>query len=353
MVLINRAFCVIIKVLNFCALIMKIIKKIQKQNLIGHGCNSFPTADKWKIVRQAKGKVKYVICNISESEPGVFKDRYILENHLEKVIDGIVIAGEYIKAEKGFIYINPEYYKKFIDRINAIIEENKLNIEVYKKPRHDYVGGEETALINSMEGKRIEPRLKPPFPTIKGFEDAPTLVNNCETFYSVSLINSGEYKNERFYCLTDEKGDEKVLELPIDWNVKKVLEEFGYEANKNYFYQVGGKASGKCYNYRQLVRKFEGIPAIIIYRKDIPEKDLVLDWINYFVKESCGQCVPCREGTYRMREILEGYYLSGKEIDQEKFDNLVLTLQNASLCPVGKVSMNAILSYWKNVRDKN
>ena len=331
---------------------MKINKKIQKQKLIGHGCNSFPTADKWEIVKKAPGKTKYVICNISESEPGVFKDRYILENHLGEMINGIVIAGKYIKAEKGFIYINPEYYKQFIDRINVVISEKKLNIEVYKKPKHDYVGGEETALINSMESKRIEPRLKPPFPTIKGFNGVPTLVNNCETMYSVSLINSGKYKNKRFYCLTDEKGNQKVLELPVDLNVKKVIEEFGHEPSKDYFYQIGGKASGKCYNYRQLVRKFEGIPAIIIYKKNLPEKDLVLDWISYFVKESCGQCVPCREGTYRIKEILEKHYLNNEEIDKEKFDNLVLSLQNSSLCPVGKISMDAILSYWENIRDK-
>ena len=180
-----------------------LIKKIKQANLIGRGCNSFATADKWELVKKAPGKIKYVICNCSESEPGVFKDKYILKKYPEKIIDGIVLAGKYIGAAKGFIYLNPEYYDEFDVKLNKIITEKKLNIEIYQKPLHDYVGGEETAVINSMQGLRVEPKLKPPYPTTNGFENCPTIVNNCETLYSVSLINSGEYKNTRFYCCSE------------------------------------------------------------------------------------------------------------------------------------------------------
>jgi len=177
---------------------MNLIKKIAKAELIGRGCNSFPTAKKWNIVRNASGK-KFVICNVSESEPGVFKDEYILQNHAEEVIDGIILGMKTIKAVKGFIYLNPKYFIEFQQKLNAIIQNKKVRIEVYSKPFHDYIGGEETAVINSMSGWRVEPRLKPPFPTIIGFENKPTLINNCETFLMVARIKTKKYKKTRFY----------------------------------------------------------------------------------------------------------------------------------------------------------
>jgi len=329
----------------------KIIRQIEKTNLIGRGCNNFPTSQKWGLVRKAKTKAdKFVICNISESEPEVFKDRYILENHPERVIDGMKIAIKFLNAKKGFIYLNPEYYDQFYDYLNAIIQAENLNIELYQKPLHDYVGGEETAVLNSMQGMRVEPKLKPPFPITNGFYNQPTLINNCETFYAVSLINSNEYKNTRFYCLSGDDVSEYVLELPIDITVKKALQAFGHHSSDKYFYQVGGGAGGNCYNHKQLNRKFSGLASIIIYRIERSEKDIVLKWLDFFKNESCGQCVPCREGTYRLRNLMADYYSTGK-LNKEIFNNLVFTLQNTSFCPLGKISANAMLSYFKNVKN--
>lgn len=337
---------------------MNFIKKIAKADLIGRGCNSFPTAKKWQIVRAAKSKEKFVICNVSESELGVFKDEYILQNYMDEVIDGIILGMQNVKASKGFIYLNPEYFSEFQQKLYDIIRAKKANIEVYSKPWHDYIGGEETAVINSMSGWRVEPRLKPPFPTTHGFENKPTLVNNCETFLMVSRIKSGQYKQTRFYCLSEFSAtrnnfiNKSVRELPIDLTARQVLQEFGYTPDDQHFYQLGGGAGGNVYNWKQLNRNFlNNLGSIIIYDKNIPEKDLILRWAKYFEDQSCGQCVPCREGTFRVREMLEQKYLANK-FDEKIFNELVETLQTTSLCPLGKVATNAILTYWQNVAGK-
>jgi len=339
-----------------------IIRKIAKAKLIGRGCNNFPTAKKWNMVCKAKGKEKYVICNCSESEPGVFKDLYILDKFGGQMVQGIEIAMKTIKATKGFIYLNPEYYTKFQDYLHALIKAKQLKIELYQKPLHDYVGGEETAVINSMQGQRVEPSLKPPYPTINGFLNKPTLVNNCETFYMVSQIANNEYDNTRFYCFsefetphrgasTDAYQNKQVQILPVNINVKDVLQKFNHEPSDKYFYQIGGGASGDCYNFKQLSKPFKGLASIIAYKKNIPEKDIVMHWANFFENESCGQCITCREGTYRIKEMLEKYYAT-KKLDKKLFDDVVFSLQNTSFCPLGKVSLNAILSYWRNVLKK-
>ena len=336
----------------------QIIKKIEKAQLIGRGCNNFSTAKKWQMVRDAKTSGdKFVICNVSESEPRVFKDRYILERWPERVVDGIKLAIKTMGAKKGFIYLNPEYYEQFQDYLNAIIHPEcsgeNLNIELYQKPLHDYVGGEETAVLNSMQGLRVEPRLKPPFPTTNGFFDQPTLVNNCETFYAVSLINSGEYKNTRFYCLSgDDVRGEQVKELSTSITVKKAIDAFDHQPSEKYFYQIGGGAAGSCYNYKQLNRKFNGLASVVIYRADRSEKDVVMKWLDFFKNESCGQCVPCREGTYRLRNMMEEYFVDNSSLNRDVFEDLIFSLQNTSLCPLGKLSANAMLSYYRNVKGR-
>lgn len=327
-----------------------LIKKIQKAGLIGRGCNNFLVADKWLAVKNAKtAGDKFVICNVSESEPGMFKDEYILKNHLEKVVLGIKLAMEFVGAKKGFIYLNPEYYQNFQDHLNAEIEAQKVAIELYEKPLHDYVGGEETALLNSMQGLRIEPRLKPPFPTTVGFLNQPTVINNCETFYTVALIKANQYQNTKFYCLSGAESGQQIKELPLDLTIKQVLAAFNHKPSDNYFYQVGGGAAGYCYNYRQLNKPLEGNASIIIYSKNKPEKEIILHFAQFFKDESCGQCVPCREGTYRLLKLLEKKY-AGEAIEQVLIDDLIFNLQKSSFCGLGKVAGNALTSYWKNIR---
>ncbi len=326
-----------------------LLKKIKKSGLIGRGCNNFLVAEKWEMVKRVKGAEKFVVCNISESEPGIFKDKYILEKWPQLVLDGINLAMHEIKAKKGFVYLNPLYYGEFQASLEQIILKNNYSIELFEKPLHDYVGGEETAVLNSMQGLRVEPRLKPPYPTKVGFYGAPTLIHNCETFYAVSLTNSGVYKNTRFYCLSGVDRANDVKELATDLTVRAVLQEFDHTPSVDFFYQVGGGAAGFCYNYKQLNRKFEGSPAIIIYKNNDSEQAIVMKWLDFFRKESCGQCVPCREGTFRLRNLMYTYYQGGK-LDKKAFDDLILSLQKTSLCALGRTATNAVVSYFKNVK---
>jgi NADH:ubiquinone oxidoreductase subunit F (NADH-binding) len=180
----------------------------------------------------------------------------------------------------------------------------------------------------------------------------------------VARIKNKKYKKTRFYCLSEYSAEKNnfinksVRELPLDLTARQVLQEFGHKPDDQHFYQLGGGAGGNVYNWRQLNRNFlNNLGSIIIYDKNIPEKDLILRWAKYFEDQSCGQCVPCREGTFRVREMLEQKYLANKSTIQSSdwtriFNELVLTMQTTSLCPLGKVATNAILTYWQNVVGK-
>ena len=338
---------------------MNIINKIKKANLVGRGGGCFPTAVKWEMVKKATGEKKYVICNASEGEPGVKKDGYILENFGERVIDGMKIAMDFLlensypnllpKGEgvRGYIFINHKYYKKFGKKLNKIIaDDKKYEIELFVKPvGSGYVGGEETSILNAIERKRVEPRLRPPFPTTNGLWDCPTLVNNVETFYNVSLVASNEYKENRFYTVGGDCLNGGVYELSDDSTIEEILKETSNYPGFDFFVQVGGDASGEVLKSKQLNKPAGGAGSITIYnaKKYKPEK-MLKKWIGFFVNESCGQCTPCREGVYRLNEIV-----NSPEINWELLEELLNNLDEASFCGLGSVVPVPIRSYRKNV----
>jgi NADH:ubiquinone oxidoreductase subunit F (NADH-binding) len=337
---------------------MDIINKVKKANLVGRGGGCFPTAVKWEMVKEAAGDKKYVICNASEGEPGVKKDGYILENFGEKVIDGMKIAIDFlatnnIKDKKskchviGYIYINHKYYKKFGEKLNKIITGLKnYEIELFVKPiGSGYIGGEETSILNAIEGKKVEPRLRPPFPTTNGLWECPTLINNVETFCNVSLAVSDEYKKNRFYTIGGDCLNGGVYELSDDWTIEKILKETNNYPRFDFFVQVGGDASGEVLNNKQLNKPASGAGSITIYdvKKYKPE-EMIRKWINFFVNESCGQCTPCREGVYRLNEII-----NSSDINWKLLEELLNNLDEASFCGLGSVVPIPIRSYRKNV----
>ncbi|MFH1662010.1 MAG: NADH-ubiquinone oxidoreductase-F iron-sulfur binding region domain-containing protein [Candidatus Falkowbacteria bacterium] len=329
-----------------------IIDKIKKAKLIGRGGACFPVDVKWNMVKNANGDKKYVVCNASEGEPGVKKDGYILENYPEIVIDGMKIAMDFLNASKAYIYLNPSYFKKLEKKLKKIIGD--LPIEVFKKPHNaGYIGGEETSVINGIEGRRIEPRLRPPFPTTNGLWRYPTLINNVETFYNVSLVNSGEYKNKRFYTISGDCMHEGVYDLPDDWTIEKILKETkNYpRCDKNgkpkfsFFAQIGGDASGEVLNDKQLKRQATGAGSITIYSV-IKHKpiNVIKKWLDFFMNESCGQCTPCREGVYRLREIIKS-----PNPDWKLFADLLDNLDDTAFCGLGCSVSISIKTYMKNV----
>jgi NADH:ubiquinone oxidoreductase subunit F (NADH-binding) len=338
---------------------MDIINKIKKANLVGRGGGCFSTAVKWGMVKKATGSKKYVICNASEGEPGVKKDGYILENFGEMVIGGMKIAMDFLsdaphpnplprgEGVKGYIFINYEYYKKFGGKLKQIIaNDKKYKIELFVKPAGSgYIGGEETSILNALEGKRIEPRLRPPFPTTSGLWNCPTLVNNVETFYDVSLVADGKYKENRFYTISGDCLNSDVYKLPDNWTIEKILKETNNYPKFDFFVQVGGDASGEVLNSNQLNKLAGGAGSITIYdAKKYKPEEMLKKWTGFFMNESCGQCAPCREGAYRLNEII-----NSDNLDWDLIEELLNNLEEASFCGLGSVVPTPIRSYRRNV----
>ncbi|MCK5687504.1 hypothetical protein KAJ27_25445 [bacterium] len=323
---------------------VNILAKIKKEELTGKGGASFPVFLKWDSVKKAKGDKKYVICNCSEGEPDVHKDGYLLEHYPEKVINGIRIAIKELDAVKAFIFINEDYYKKYSTKLKGLIVDTK--IELFKKPHvGGYIAGEESSLINAIEGTRIEPSKKPPFPSESGLWGHPTLINNVETFYDISLISSDEYKKTRFYSVAGDCIWPGVYEFSNHQTIGDILVETKNYPKFDFFVQVGGGASGEVLNSKQLDREVGGSGSITIYSsaKHKP-KDLMKKWIKFFMDESCGQCAPCREGTYRLYEIIKS-----KHPNRHMFFSILEDLPETSFCALGRSVPIPLLSYFNNV----
>lgn len=324
-----------------------IIDKLKSENLLGRGGAGFPAGLKWEAVKNANpsaGGKKYVICNASEGELHGYKDKFILDNYPEEIINGIKIAIEEIKAEKAYIYLNKNYYPKLRGKLERLSE--KLPIVLFKKTG-GYIAGEETTLLNAIEGKLEQPRLKPPYPTEKGLFGCPTLINNVETFYYVSKISQDKYKHTRFFSISGYAYNKGVYELPEICTVKQVLEKTKNWPQNDFFVQVGGGACGEILLSNELDRPVCGAGIIVIF--DLKRTDLLSlmkTWANFFFEGNCDKCVPCREGGYRIKEMVEN-----RKIDREKLEEIFFAMEESSFCPMGRMSVTPfktlISKLWK------
>ena len=323
---------------------MNILQKIKDAELVGRGGACFPVACKWEMVKNVEGKEKYVVCNAAEGEPGIKKDGYILKNYPGEVIDGIKIALKFVKAKKAVVFIRSDYYKKYGRKLKKL--SKGLPIEFFVKDKNlGYIAGEESTMLNVIEGKRREPRLRPPFPVTHGLWNKPTLINNVETLYNVSLVNSGKFEDKRFYTINGDCLHGGVFILPANWNIKKVLKETNNTPSFQFFVQIGGNASGVVFNEKQLNRKVSGSGSIAVYQKSkYGSRELMHSWLSFYKNQSCGQCLPCREGTYRLSEIIES-----KKPDWDLFAAILNSLDETSLCGFGKSISIPIRSYLNNI----
>lgn len=321
-----------------------ILEKIKKAGLVGRGGACFPVAEKWLMVKRTAGEKKYVVCNASEGEPGVEKDGYILEHFPEFVVKGIKTARDFLGAERGFIYINGDYYKRFSRKLTELIGKEPLDLFI-KPADSGYIGGEESSLLNALEGKRVEPRLRPPFPTASGLWGSPTLINNVETFYEVGLLAEGKYAGKRFYTLNGDCLWSGVYELPRAYTIEKILKESGNYPRFPFFVQTGGLASGEILNSQQLDRPAAGSGAIAVYSLEKHEPlNLIKGWLEFSLAESCGQCTPCREGVYRLNDIIKA-----KKPDWRLAAELLDNLAETAFCGLGCAVPVPLKSYAKNV----
>jgi len=358
----------------------KLLGEIEAANLRGRGGAGFPTFFKWKLAYEQEKKPKYIVCNADEGEPGTFKDRYILHKHCNKVIEGMTIAAHIIKAERGFIYLRGEYFylkeiiKKTIEdrRKTGLLGKDILGIEGFdfdieiRMGAGAYICGEETALIESLEGKRGEPRNRPPYPVDTGFYDKPTIVNNVETFLDINLIfkNGVEFFKKygtskstgtKFFSVSGDCEDEGIYELPFGITIEKLIERIGAKNIKAV--QVGG-AAGRCVKVGDFKNRiaFEAVPtggSIILFNKDRDMLEVAQNFMDFFVDESCGQCTPCREGNRKLSDGLKLLKEGRCSITYlEELMDLAETIKISSKCGLGQSSPNAFISIIENFKDE-
>ncbi len=357
-----------------------ILFELKSSGLRGRGGAGFPTATKWMLTAASISEEKYIVCNADEGEPGTFKDRVLLLEYPELVFEGMVIAGFTIGAKLGLVYLRGEYeymLKSLEDYLQMMRNENLLGQNILGKTGFNfdievrlgsgsYVCGEETALIESLEGCRGEPRNRPPFPVDTGYMGNPTVVNNVETLASVSHIitKGGEWfrihgtnksTGSKLFSVSGDCEKPGVYELPWGTSISELLKIV--EAKNTKAVQVGG-ASGTCLPKSQFSRSlaYEDLAtggSIIIFNEGRNMLKVLKNFMEFFVEESCGQCTPCRIGNVK---LLEGIELIEKGIFTfsyiNKLKDLGRTMQVASKCGLGQSSPNSFISILENFKDE-
>jgi NADH:ubiquinone oxidoreductase subunit F (NADH-binding) len=321
----------------------KIISKIKKAGLIGRSGSCFPVWSKWEILNSSKEKKRYIICNASEGELETYKDAYIIENYPEILIDGIKKTIKLLKAEKAFLYLNKGYFKKFEKTLNKLKGEN---IFLYKKDG-GYIAGEETSIIEAIQGNNAFPRIKPPYPCESGLWGYPTLVHNVETFYCISKIINNEYENERFYSVQGDVKNKGVFKFKDDTSIKEILINSNNYPNFNFFLQVGGGGCGEIITEKEIDSSILNLGSIIVYdKKKTDPWVLMKKWSDFLLYGNCDKCVPCREGIFRINEMI-----NKKNI--ENINDIFYVLENTSRCPLGKISVTPFKSLINKILNKN
>lgn len=351
-----------------------IIEEVINSGLRGRGGAGFPTGLKWKFGKAATGDKKYVVCNADEGEPGTFKDREILAKVPEKVLLGMALCAHTVGADEGYIYLRGEYnflkekLQKTIDEFHQKLSKEGFNFTVkIKSGSGAYVCGEETALIESMEGNRGEPRNKPPFPVVSGYLGKPTIVNNVETFvYTAMIIENGaasfkslgtnDSRGGKVFSVSGDTPHAGIYELELGMTLKEFVEIFGDGDTKAV--QVGG-ASGFCVprkDFEKTIIGFEGIPtggSMMLFNSSRSMYNTLHNFLDFFCEESCGQCTPCRVGCQQLKKGIEA--VKSKQKKSKYLDDLkemTTTMSRASKCGLGQSVPNAFNSIVDNFREE-
>ncbi|MFH1188407.1 MAG: NADH-ubiquinone oxidoreductase-F iron-sulfur binding region domain-containing protein [bacterium] len=307
-----------------------IIAKLKDAQLVGCGGACFPTWMKWRAVKQQAGDKKvYVIANGSEGEPYVFKDEYVLKHHSEEFIEGIKIALKTFPNAEAIIYLNHDYYDRYKESLEKLSQGFPIT---YFRKTARYIAGEETALISHIEGKRDEPRSKPPYPAESGLYNYPTLINNIETFYRVYQIHNDTYSHKIFFSISGDVKNKGVFEFREYDTVKNILIETDNWPTSDFFVQIGGGASGAIFLPDELNIPKCGAASIVVFDKEKTDVFKLMEfWATFFAQENCDKCTPCREGSMRILEMTKN-----NNIDYKKMDNIFLSLEKTSFCPLGR-----------------
>ena len=372
---------------------------VEESGLRGRGGGGFPTGTKWKFALNAEGDQKYLICNADEGDPGAFMDRAVIEGCPHRLLEGMAIAAHAIGANKAYVYIRAEY-PLAIRRLETAIEQAKaygllgkgilgkgFDLElIIKKGAGAFVCGEETALIHSIEGKRGMPRPRPPFPAVSGLFDKPTIINNVETLANVpgivyegpaafNCMGTEGSKGTKVFALSGKVNRTGLAEVAMGTTIRQIVFDVaGGIANEKTFkaVQMGGP-SGGCipaqhldieidYDSLKSVGAIMGSGGMVVMDEDTCMVDLAKFFMDFIQRESCGKCIPCREGTRRMLEILERITRGRryeKDMDAlERFrgimylEQLAQNIKDTSLCGLGQTAPNPVLSTLRWFREE-
>lgn len=367
-----------------------VIKEIEDSGLRGRGGGGFPTGTKWKFTAANRGGKSYVVCNGDEGDPGAFMDRSVMEGDPHKLLEGMAIAGFAIGADEAYIYVRAEY-PLAIKRLRKAIADaeaagylgknimgSDFNFEIHiKEGAGAFVCGEETALIASIEGERGMPRPKPPFPANKGLFGRPTLINNVETLANVppiilkgaqwfSSMGTERSKGTKTFALTGEVNNTGLIEVPMGTTLREIVFDIGggiRNGKKFKAVQIGGP-SGGCLTEEHLDLPMDydnliaagamvGSGGLVVMNEDTCIVEVARFFMNFTQHESCGKCVPCREGTKNMLKILEKIVKGKGEMkDLDTLEELAMAVKDGSLCGLGKTAPNPVLSTLKYFRDE-
>ncbi|AEE96447.1 NAD(P)-dependent iron-only hydrogenase diaphorase component flavoprotein [Mahella australiensis 50-1 BON] len=368
----------------------EVIDTIKKSGLRGRGGAGFPTGLKWQFTHDAIGDKKYVLCNADEGDPGAFMDRSVLEGDPHALLEAMTIAGYAVGADQGYIYVRAEYplaVKRLNIAINQAREYGLLGSNIFgtgfkfdidlRLGAGAFVCGEETALMTSIEGKRGEPRPRPPFPANKGVFGKPTLLNNVETYANVPqiILNGPEWfasigtdksKGTKVFALGGKINNTGLVEIPMGTTLREVIYDIGGGIPQGKAFKAAqtGGPSGGCIpaqfldmpiEYDSLIQigSMMGSGGMIVMDEDNCMVDIARFFLQFTVDESCGKCPPCRIGTKRMLEILDRIVEGkGKEGDIELLETLAKNIKASALCGLGQTAPNPVLSTLKYFRDE-
>jgi len=367
-----------------------VLDEVKASELRGRGGAGFPTGKKWEFTAKATGDAKYVICNADEGEPGTFKDRVIMEGDPQSVIEGMSLAGFAVGAKYGYIYIRGEYtlsikmLQKAIEQARSYgflgknILGSKFNFDIeIREGAGAYICGEETALMESIEGKRGEPRKKPPYPPTCGLWGKPTVINNVETLANIPNIiaNGAEWFKKfgvpgsygtKLFSLSGDVNYKGVIEIPFGIKLSSIINDIGLglKNGKKLKGVILGGVSGSliapneidipvdCQSLCQ-IEAAPGCGTIIIFNEDRCIVDIVKNIAYFFRHESCGKCSPCRVGTEEIYKILDNISRGiGKVEDITKLEKLSTSMRLTSFCPLGQTAPNILTQSLKKYRDE-
>ena len=370
----------------------EVIKTVLDSGLRGRGGAGFPTGKKWELARNLvkDGGQKYVCCNADEGDPGAFMDRSILEGDPHALIEAMAIAGYAIGADQGYVYVRAEYpiaVKRLQIAIDQAKEYGLLGDDIFgtgfkfnldlRLGAGAFVCGEETALMTSIEGKRGEPRPRPPFPAVKGLFGRPTVLNNVETYANIpQIINNGaewfasmgteKSKGTKVFALGGKINNTGLVEVPMGTTLRDIIEEIGggIPNGKKFKAAQTGGPSGGCipiehidtpidYDNLLAIGSMMGSGGLIVMDEDNCMVDIAKFFLEFTVDESCGKCTPCRVGTKRLYEILDKITKGQGELsDIDKLEELCNYIKNNALCGLGQTAPNPVLSTLRYFKDE-